>query len=126
MSVKLLTTEHHLAFLSIKVACTGSSESTLVKMPHCWKSHVAAHMTFSILFLFLAVSWVGLQCVTVAFPGHSHFFPSAYMPNVYDDCHNYCLIQKYIGYNSCMLQLQLLLNSGTTVSGSHVRYMALL
>ena len=23
---------------------TGSSESTLVKMPHCWKSHVAAHI----------------------------------------------------------------------------------
>ena len=24
--------------------CTGSSESTLVKMPHCCKSHVAPHM----------------------------------------------------------------------------------
>ena len=23
--------------------CRGSSESTLVKMPHCWKSHVTAH-----------------------------------------------------------------------------------
>ena len=30
-------------FLSLKVGCTGSSESTLVKMPHCWKSHVTAH-----------------------------------------------------------------------------------
>ena len=37
MSVKLLT-EHHLEFLSLKGGCTGSSESTLVKMPHCWKS----------------------------------------------------------------------------------------
>ena len=36
MSVKLLT-EHHLEFLSLKGGCTGSSESTLVKMPHCWK-----------------------------------------------------------------------------------------
>ena len=35
MSVKLLT-EHHLEFLSFKGGCTGSSESTLVKMPHCW------------------------------------------------------------------------------------------
>ena len=35
MSVKLLT-EHHLGFLSL----TGSSESTLVKIPDCWKSHV--------------------------------------------------------------------------------------
>ena len=24
--------------------CTGSSESTLVKMQHCWKSHVGAQM----------------------------------------------------------------------------------
>ena len=43
MTVKLLTA-HHLEFLSLKGGCTGSSESTLVKMPHCWKSHVAAHM----------------------------------------------------------------------------------
>ena len=44
MSVKLLT-EHSLEFLSLKEGCTGSSESTLAKMPHCWKSHVAAHMS---------------------------------------------------------------------------------
>ena len=40
MTVKLQT-EHHLEFLSFKDGSTGSSESTLVKMPHCWKSHVA-------------------------------------------------------------------------------------
>ena len=38
LSVKLLT-KHHLEFLSLKGGCTGSSESTLVKMPHCWKSY---------------------------------------------------------------------------------------
>ena len=37
-------TEHHLEFLSLKGGCTGSSESTLVKMPHCWKSHVTAQL----------------------------------------------------------------------------------
>ena len=42
MSVKLLT-EHHLEFLSLKGGYTGSSESTLVKMPHSWKSHALAH-----------------------------------------------------------------------------------
>ena len=42
MTVKLLT-EHHLEFLSLKEGCTGSSESTLVKMSNCWKSHTAAH-----------------------------------------------------------------------------------
>ena len=41
MSVKLLT-EHHLEFLDLTGGCTGSSESRLVKMPHCWKSHVTA------------------------------------------------------------------------------------
>ena len=45
ISVKLLT-EHHLKFLAYKGGCTGSSESTLVKMPHCWKSHVTAHIFF--------------------------------------------------------------------------------
>ena len=44
MSVKLLN-EHHLEFLSLKGGSTGPSESTLVKMPHCWKPHaMALHM----------------------------------------------------------------------------------
>ena len=43
MIVKPLT-EYHLEFLSLKGGCTNSSESTLVKMPHCWKSDVAAEM----------------------------------------------------------------------------------
>ena len=43
MTVKLLT-EHHLEFLNLKACCTGSSESIYVKLSHCWKSHVAAHI----------------------------------------------------------------------------------
>ena len=42
MIVQLLS-EHHLEFLSLKAGCRGSSESTLVKMSNCWKSHAAAH-----------------------------------------------------------------------------------
>ena len=42
MIVKLLT-EYHLEFLSSK---GGSSESTHVKMSHCWKSHVMAQYYF--------------------------------------------------------------------------------
>ena len=45
MVVKLLT-EHHLEFLSLKGSCRGSSESTHVKMPHCWKSHALAHIIY--------------------------------------------------------------------------------
>ena len=44
MSVKLLT-EHHLEFLGLTGGCRGSPESTLVKMPHCWKYHVTAHFS---------------------------------------------------------------------------------
>ena len=43
MTVKLLT-EHDLEFLSLKGGCTGLSESTHIKMPHCWKSQVTAHV----------------------------------------------------------------------------------
>ena len=44
MTVKLLT-EHNLECLRLKGGCTGSSESTLVKMPYCWKSRVTAQNT---------------------------------------------------------------------------------
>ena len=47
MTVKLLT-EHRLEFLSLKGGYTGSSESTLVKIQHCLKSHVAAEIWMSI------------------------------------------------------------------------------
>ena len=61
MIVKLAT-EHHLEFLSLKGGCIGSSESTLVKMPHCWKSHATAHYCLPPVFnsaavLKLAVDW---------------------------------------------------------------------
>ena len=57
MIVKLLT-DHHLEFLSLKGGCTGSSESTHVKMQHCWKSHALAQL-YSLfegaLYLFFAL-----------------------------------------------------------------------
>ena len=45
MIVKLLA-EHHLEFLSLKGGCRGLSESTHVKMPHCWKSRALAYIAF--------------------------------------------------------------------------------
>ena len=47
MIVKLLT-EHHLEFLLLKGGCRGSSESTLVKMSNCWKSHVTTQFKFGV------------------------------------------------------------------------------
>ena len=47
MSVKLLKGQF-LEFLSLKGDCIGSSESPLVRVPHCWKSHVVAQLSLSL------------------------------------------------------------------------------
>ena len=47
MIVKLLT-EHHFEFLSLKGGCRGSSKSTHVKIPYCWKVHALAHLLYII------------------------------------------------------------------------------
>ena len=52
MSVKLLP-ERHLEFLLLKGGCRGSCESTLVKMPFCWESHVAAHLIVEMIEILL-------------------------------------------------------------------------
>ena len=57
MSVRRLN-EHHLEFLSLKGGCTCSSESKLVKMPHCWKSHNTTHL----LLLLLCGGGGGMLC----------------------------------------------------------------
>ena len=44
LSLFNLLTEHHLECLSLKVGCRGSSETTLIKMPQCWKSHAGSHL----------------------------------------------------------------------------------
>ena len=49
MIVKLLT-EHHLEYLSLKGGCRGSSESTHVKISHCWKSHALAHFSWGLVY----------------------------------------------------------------------------
>ena len=46
MTLRLLT-EHHLEFLSLKGGCTGSSDTTHVKMPHCWKTHITDNFCLS-------------------------------------------------------------------------------
>ena len=43
MTVKLLT-ENHLEFLGLTGGCPGSSESTLVEILHCLKSHALAQI----------------------------------------------------------------------------------
>ena len=55
MSVKLLI-EHNLEFRSLEGGCIGSTESTLVKMPHFWKSRVAAQLLLIVLALLIYFS----------------------------------------------------------------------
>ena len=55
MTAKLLT-KHQSEFLCLTGGYTGLSESTLVKMLHCWKSHVAAHINLTLSMLGI-VSW---------------------------------------------------------------------
>ena len=67
MIVKLLT-EHHLEFLSLKGGCTGSSQSTLVKMPNCYSSLLLEQQLDNRLkeYLIQSVSGTGgTNCMTV-------------------------------------------------------------
>ena len=65
ISVELLT-EHRLEFLSLKGNLTGSSESTLVKMPHCWKSHVTAHISLKCEWTMMMDIWLDMRCQIIA------------------------------------------------------------
>ena len=65
MSVKLLI-EHHLEFVSLKGGYTGSLGTTIVKIPHCCKSHVAAESVISVYLHSLYIS-------TAENPGHQPF-----------------------------------------------------
>ena len=62
MIVKLLT-EHYLEFLSLKGGCTGSSENTLGKMPHCLKSHVTGHLLHTVY----CISWFNVLVIFFSF-----------------------------------------------------------
>ena len=89
--VKLLT-KHYLEFLSLKGGCTGSSESTLVKMSHCWKSHVTAqinhHRALRLWDLkninaawktcFTPIIWLDISCQSTT--NHSHEISSLILP----------------------------------------------
>ena len=68
MIVKLLT-ELHLECLSLKGGCRGSSESTGVKMPHCWKSHALAHCSWIAVVLVHVITFLSkihLVCHNIA------------------------------------------------------------
>ena len=58
--IRAFVSRLNILLLKIKRGCAGWSESTLVKMPHCWKSHVAVQLLYrffrSLIYPFLVKS----------------------------------------------------------------------
>ena len=76
MSVKLMA-EQHLEFLSFKGGCIGSpSESTLVKMPDCWKSHATAHLSCPYPYYYFLYPYCRLSLMYL--PLLNNYFPCPY------------------------------------------------
>ena len=73
MTVKLLT-EHHLEFLSLKGDYTGSFESALVKMPHCWKLHVTAQVFYCMTCDFSGMMYGLTRLMNISFDLNDSFF----------------------------------------------------
>ena len=96
LSVKLLTV-HHLEFLSLKGGCTGSSESTPVKMPHCWKSHVMAQLSQDGHWILLPV-WTRVIWVFAGFAYHFVDFIMVFWPAPTDSI----IPNGYIWHNICV------------------------
>ena len=62
-NIKLLT-EYPFGYLNLKGGCAGLSESIHVKMPLCWKSHVAAQLLMSrIQYWMLIAGFECLRCI---------------------------------------------------------------
>ena len=105
MTVELLT-KHHLEFLSLKGGCKGS-ESILVKMPHCWKSHVA-HLFFVFLEGILTTPQLHymVRCVntgevygTATEEGYYQKLCGAFLKLCkVVSCSNHCLAQKVVHF----------------------------
>ena len=48
--------------------------SKLLKQGYRYLKFDNRHSELNVLWLFLTVPWIGLQCVIVIFPDHTHFF----------------------------------------------------
>ena len=77
MTIKLLI-KQHFDFLSLTRGCIGSSESTHVKISHCWKSHVTAQIpgrvAQSVTCLATDACLTAVPGVASSIPARSHTF----------------------------------------------------
>ena len=58
-------------FISTKRTCFGQN------VGYCYMVVIICGVYDNVLWLFLTVSWVGLECVTVLFPDHTHLLLEA-------------------------------------------------
>ena len=73
MIVKLLT-DHNSEFLGLKEGYRGSSESTHVKMLHCWKSHALAHIKYGTCALHTYHTYSFVNPTTTPFLHNMHLY----------------------------------------------------
>ena len=117
MSVKLLT-EHHLEFLNLKGGCTGSSESIHVKIPHCWKSHVAAQLLSSFLDINECDEQIS-DCLQICTNTQGGFMCSCYPGYLFNSVTTTC-IQGKISINEYDEQISDCLQICTNTQGGYV------
>ena len=79
MNIKLLN-EHNLELLSLKEGFTDWSESIHVKMPHCWKSHVAAQIVYAVI-----NDLTGIQCFVISLYHRNYLAPEPSKTYVQDE-----------------------------------------
>ena len=106
MIVKPLT-EHHLEFLSLKGGCRGSSESTHVKMPHCWKSHATAQIEVPTIHLIISPPFklsMSICCIITVFTANFILYVTATF-TMYFVHYDLESIKCYLLQNTCYIIL---------------------
>ena len=62
---------------------------------------------YNVLWLFLTVPWVGLQCAIVVFPDHTHFLFKRFLPSTFENVTHHFRLKLYAAniILTCMFRL---------------------
>ena len=61
-------------------------------------------VTINVLWLFLTVPWVGLQCVVVVVPDHTHLLFDGLGASLIADCKDSFFLREYTRHVSCLFE----------------------
>ena len=82
-----------LSFVCYALLCVQSSFAIILKRKRKLVALLLMSyrciVTINVLLLFLAVLWVGVQCVIVVFPDHTHLLFNWFTGNCYDICYTW-------------------------------------